>query len=184
MPRDHATSRYRWLLVGKDNRSLYQQFHQLRGMKIVQKDHINLHEWLDEDSPQTKHKGRLKVCIATSEMKAAAWKYAHHSQVLFDGTLGISDKKMLLFIVMGINEANCGVPLAFLLFSLNASNQKTAAGYDTEILERLLNAWWPAMGSQDGEEFEAWLYPSPNPLSPPSPLHPLPSIQSLEPHLQ
>ncbi|KAI0706140.1 hypothetical protein BC835DRAFT_1516533 [Cytidiella melzeri] len=143
MPRDLATSRYRWLLVGKDNRSLYRQFHRLRGVKIVQKDHINLHEWLDRDSPQfnetlkkaifhyvprTKHEGRLEVCIATSEMKAAAWKYGHHNQVLLDGTFGISDKKMLLFIVMGIDEANRGVPLAFLLFSAPASNQKTAAG--------------------------------------------------------
>ncbi|KAI0681652.1 hypothetical protein BC835DRAFT_1489398, partial [Cytidiella melzeri] len=156
MPRDLATSRYRWLLVGKDNRLLYRQFHRLRGVKIVQKDHINLHEWLDEDSPQfnetlkkaifhyvprTKHEGRLEVCIATSEMRAAAWKYGHHSQVLLDGTFGISDKKMLLFIVMGIDEANRGVPLAFLLFSAPASNQKTAAGYNTDILKRLLNAW-------------------------------------------
>ncbi|KAI0705232.1 hypothetical protein BC835DRAFT_1315131 [Cytidiella melzeri] len=170
MPRDLATSQYCWLL-------------------IVQKDHINLHEWLDRDSPQfnktlkkaifhyvprTKHEGRLKVCIATSEMKAAAWKYGHHSQVLLDGTFGISDKKMLLFIVMGIDKANHGVPLAFLLFSALALNQKTAAGYDTDILKRLLNAWRSAMGT----------VPISKSSESPSPLHPLLSIQSLKPHLQ
>ncbi|KAI0699012.1 hypothetical protein BC835DRAFT_1405247 [Cytidiella melzeri] len=172
MPRDITTSRYRWLLHNSDNRSLYRQFHRLRGVKIIQKDYINLHEWLDQDSPQfnrtlfeaifhyaprTAHEGRLEVCIATPEMKAAAWKYGHHSQVLLNGTFGISDKKMLLFIVMGIDEKNRGIPLAFLLFSAPGSNQKTAAGYDTDVLTRLLNAWRLAMSSQDNEEFEVWV---------------------------
>ncbi|KAI0684188.1 hypothetical protein BC835DRAFT_1310649 [Cytidiella melzeri] len=52
MPQDLANSQYWWLLSHKDNRSLYQQFHCLQGIKISEKDHINLHEWLDTDSPQ------------------------------------------------------------------------------------------------------------------------------------
>lgn len=172
MPRDLSTSRYRWLLTTNDHRSIYRQFLRLQGVKIVQKDHINVHEWLDRDSPQfnqtlydaifhytprTEENERLEICIATPEMKEAAWRYGHHSQVILDGTFGISNKKLLLFIVMGVDEANRGVPLAFLLFSAPGTNQKTAAGYDTAILERLLQAWKKAMGSRDGEEFEVWI---------------------------
>lgn len=150
MPADLATSRYRWLLTIRDHRSLYRQFQRLQGVRVVEKDYINLHEWLDPDSPQfkkplhdaifhysprTNESERLEVCIATTEMREAAWKYAHHSQVLLDGTFGISDKKMLLFIAMGIDEANRGVPLAFFLFSAPEGNRKTAAGYNTDVLE-------------------------------------------------
>lgn len=172
MPADLSTSRYRWVLTNKDHRSLYRQFQRLEGVRIVEKDYINLHEWLDPNSPQfkkplhdaifhykprTTEAERLEVCIATSEMKEAAWKYAHHSQVLLDGTFGISDKKMLLFIVMGVDEANRGVPLAFLLFSAPEGNRKTAAGYNTDVLFRLLNTWREAMGTRDGEVFDVWV---------------------------
>ena len=131
-----------------------------------------MHEWLDPNSPQfkkplydaifhysprTSETERLELCIATSEMKEAAWKYAHHSQVLLDGTFGICDKKMLLFIVMGVDEANRGVPLAFFLFSAPEGNQRTSAGYNTDVLERLLKAWREEMGSRNGESFEVWV---------------------------
>lgn len=172
MPTDLATSRYRWLLTQKDHRSLYRQLQRLQGVRVIEKDYINLHEWLDPNSPQfkkplydaifhysprTSETERLELCIATSEMKEAAWKYAHHSQVLLDGTFGICDKKMLLFIVMGVDEANRGVPLAFFLFSAPEGNQRTSAGYNTDVLERLLKAWREEMGSRNGEAFEVWV---------------------------
>lgn len=172
MPRDLSKSRYRWLLNKNDHRSLYRQFYQLQGIKVAEQDHINIHEWLDPDSPQfnktlydsvfhysprTQESDRLEICIATPEMKEAAWKHAHHSQIIVDGTFGISSKKMLLFIVMGVDEANRGVPLAFLLFSAPPVNRKTAAGYDTEILLRLLDAWKKKMGTRNGEEFDVWV---------------------------
>ncbi|KAI0090066.1 hypothetical protein BDY19DRAFT_1035947 [Irpex rosettiformis] len=172
MPQDLSKSRYRWLLNKHDHRSLYRQFYQLQGIKVAQKDHINLHEWLDPDSPQfnktlfdaifhysprTEEAGRLEVCIATPEMKEAAWKYAHQSQIIVDGTFGISSKKVLLFIVMGVDETNRGVPLAFLLFSVPSTNWKTAAGYDTAVLLRLLDAWKNAMGMRNGESFDVWV---------------------------
>ncbi|KAJ3555948.1 hypothetical protein NM688_g2298 [Phlebia brevispora] len=90
-------------------------------------------------------------------MKEAAWKYAHHSQIILDGTFGICNKKMLLFIAMGVDEANRGVPLAFFLFSAPQDNQRTCAGYDMEILERMLRVWLQSLGTRDGEAFEVWV---------------------------
>jgi hypothetical protein len=41
---------------------------------------------------------------------------------------------------MGIDENRKGIPLAFLLFSVPAGNQKTCAGYNTEIIAKLLDS--------------------------------------------
>lgn len=105
MPHNLQSSPYRWILENSDTRSLYRQFFRLQGIKIAQKDHINVHEWLNPDSPQFNQTlrdaifhykprvtqgERIEVCISTPEMKEAAWKYAHHSQVLLDGTFGIT----------------------------------------------------------------------------------------------
>ncbi len=60
---------------------------------------------------------------------------------ILDGTFRVCNSKVLLFIVMGLDEKKCGVPLAFLLFSALSGNKHTAAGYNTEIIARLLGAW-------------------------------------------
>ena len=64
----------------------------------------------------------FEVCISTEEMKEASWWYGHKSQVILDGTFGICDKKILLFILMGVDEKKKGVPLTFLLFSAPGGN--------------------------------------------------------------
>lgn len=86
-------------------------------------------------------------------MKDAAWKYAHRSQIIVDGTFGISSSKLLLFIVMGIDEEKRGVPLAFLLFSARADAKQSSSSYDSALLKRLLQMWTREMGSRKGEVF-------------------------------
>ncbi|EKM56355.1 uncharacterized protein PHACADRAFT_27236 [Phanerochaete carnosa HHB-10118-sp] len=157
MPDDILHSRWRWILNKTDSRSLYRQFHRMQDVKVMSKAYINLDEWLDLDSPhfnktlhnaifhyapQTTREERLEACIMTPEMREAAWKYSHQSQVLLDGTFGVCNSKILLFIVMDIDENKKGVPLAFLLFSAPSGNKHTAAGYNIE-----------SMGSRNGEEF-------------------------------
>lgn len=56
---------------------------------------------------------------------------------------------------MGIDDLRKGVPLAFLLFSAPAGNKHTAAGYNTEILTKLLKEWVTALGKQNGKSFSA-----------------------------
>jgi len=171
-PADLSKSTYRWHLRDGDSRSLYRQFNRLQGIKITEQAHLNIDEWLDPDSaqfnqtlrdavfhysPRATHGERFEVCIATPEMREAAWKYAHQSQIILDGTFGICDKKILLFIIMGLDENKKGVPLAFLLFSAPSGNRHTAAGYNTEIIARLIDQWKKSLGTQNGKEFEAWV---------------------------
>ncbi|EKM52561.1 uncharacterized protein PHACADRAFT_31058 [Phanerochaete carnosa HHB-10118-sp] len=163
---DFSKSAYHWILRAGDNRSLYCQFNWMHGVCTTTAAHVNIDEWLSPDSPQynralanavfhyraqTTCEERLKVCIATSEMREAAWKYAHCSQIILDGTFGVCNRKMLLFIVMGIDEEGRGILLAFLLFSAPTKNKQTSARYDAEILTELLREWKLAPRTKNGE---------------------------------
>ncbi|TFK78557.1 hypothetical protein K466DRAFT_507120 [Polyporus arcularius HHB13444] len=167
-PQDLAQSPYRWLIRSTDTRSLYRQFNRLRGINTAVAAHVNVDEWLNPRSSLYKPtfadavfhysaraaKGeRFEVCIATQDMRTAAWKYSHGSQMILDGTFGLCDRKVLLFIVMGIDEKARGVPLAFLMFSAPSGNQHTAAGYNTAILTKLLSAWRTSLGTRNDASF-------------------------------
>ncbi|KAF7797218.1 hypothetical protein EIP86_008410 [Pleurotus ostreatoroseus] len=162
------SSPYRWLLQKSDTRSLYRQYNRLQGINVSIHDYINVDEWLDENSPsynptikaavfhyaaRAQRGDRFEVCVATAEMKEAAWRYAHRSQIILDGTFGICQKKLLLFIVMGLDRKRRGVPIAFLLFTPPAGNRFTAGGYNTDILEKLLHSWVSSLGIRNGEVF-------------------------------
>ena len=95
--------------------------------------------------------------ISTVEMKEASWWYSHKSQVILDGTFGICDKKMLLFILMGVDEQKKGVPLMFLLFSAPRGNQKTCTEYNMKIITKLLGKWKKSLGSWNGEPFKSYV---------------------------
>lgn len=38
-----------------------------------------------------------------------------------------------------------------------SDNKRTSAGYNTEILERMLTSWQHSLGKQKGEAFEVWV---------------------------
>ena len=161
-------SRYRWVLHDSDTRALYRLFNREQGIDTRTAAHVNVHHWLDPQSPKynkvfadavfhysarAQKNDRFEVCIATSDMKEAAWSYGHKKQIILDGTFGICDRKLLLFIIMGIDETNAGIPLAFLLFSAPSGNGQTSAGYDHMILQKLLQQWRNSLGQQDDAQF-------------------------------
>ncbi|KAJ7610601.1 hypothetical protein DFH06DRAFT_1016591 [Mycena polygramma] len=155
-PSDLHASPYRWLLETRDSRSLYRQFNRMNGVKVTEKPQINVDEWLDPMSPQYNptiaeavfhysaraSKGeRFEACVATDEMNAAAWKYGYENQIILDGTFGICDSRLLLFIVMVVDENRKGIPVAFLMFSAPTGNNQSSSGYNTEILTKLIGEW-------------------------------------------
>ncbi len=123
---------------------LYRKFGRLHGIDIRKRPEYNLRDWLDRNSrdfkpalqdaifhyaPRIEKDERLKLCIATPEMNTAAWRYGHNSQIVLDGTFGIVSSHLLLFIVLGVDEQNHGLPLVFLLFSAPSGSRATHAGY-------------------------------------------------------
>lgn len=87
--------------------------------------------------PHTNETDRLEIIICTPEQQEYAWKYGHQNLILVDGTFGISKHKLLLFIIMVIDENNKGIPVAFILFTPPQYNRLTSSGYDSKILEKL-----------------------------------------------
>ena len=52
---------------------------------------------------------RWELGISTPEQRAAAWKYGHNKVILMDGTFNVSDKRLLLFIVMVLDDSWKGI---------------------------------------------------------------------------
>jgi hypothetical protein len=153
---DSSAANVRYEFLPSDASQLYRLFNKSHGVDVTIPPEQNLHNWVDPESPyfqaeirdaifsyeaRSQKSERLKVCISTREMDEAAWKYAHHSQVILDGTFGVCSSRLLLFIAMGIDEQGKGVPLALFLFSAPTGNQATHAGYNREILRELLDKW-------------------------------------------
>ncbi|KAF8960687.1 hypothetical protein BDZ97DRAFT_1760510 [Flammula alnicola] len=150
------TSNFRYELLQTDFASLYRKFNRKNGVDVTLAPEYNLDNWLNPDHPHFKpelqwaifyyaaraeQNDRLKVCISTSEMDEAAWKYGHHDQIILDGTFGVCTTRLLLFIVMAVDEESRGVPLALFLFSAPTGTRATHAGYNTAILAELLESW-------------------------------------------
>ncbi|KAI0640234.1 hypothetical protein C8Q77DRAFT_1226560 [Trametes polyzona] len=152
-----AEANHRYNLLTSDFRGLYRRHYREHfEVDIKTAPEQNVHNWLDPDSKHFKpaiHKAvfnyaartcdeeRLKVCISTSEMRKAAWRYCHGAQLILDGTFGLCDSRVLLWIAMGVDETGTGVPVALFLFSARAGAQATHGSYDTAILIELIKSW-------------------------------------------
>ncbi|KAI0323425.1 hypothetical protein GY45DRAFT_1341453 [Cubamyces sp. BRFM 1775] len=75
----------------------------------------------------------LKVCISIPEMREAAWCYCHGGQLVLNGTFGLCASRLLLWIAMGVDETNTGIPVAMFLFSAPTGTKTTHTGYDTAV---------------------------------------------------
>lgn len=165
----------RYVILASDFCRLYRQ-HNLRnfGIDINISPENNVHNWMDSDSPYHKphifeavfkylprlERGdRFKICIATSEMRDAAWQYCHKKQLVLDGTFGLCTSRLLLWIALGVDSSNNGIPVALFLFSAPTGNKATHAGYDTRILEELLGYWnsWLGVHPATSEPFSPYV---------------------------
>ena len=150
------TANVRYHFLPSDNVTLYRKFSRQNGVDVRQRPEYNVHDWLDplssnfqqevrdsifHYSARSEVSERFQVCISTKDMNAAAWKYAHCSQLVLDGTFSICTSRLLLFIALAQDENRKGVPLAFFLFSAPTGNKATHAGYNTKILNELLSHW-------------------------------------------
>lgn len=148
--------RYHWLT--SDSRQLYSTYFKRRGVDVLLPPECNIDNWLNRKSGdynpqldgsifhysafQTDDKaGRCELGIATPYMMSAAWKYAHDAQLVLDGTFGVCNSRMLLFIALAVDSQNHGIPVAFFLFSARSGAKQTSGDYDTRTLTRLLGAW-------------------------------------------
>ncbi|GAA6001577.1 hypothetical protein JCM5350_003857, partial [Sporobolomyces pararoseus] len=160
---------YRYELLPDDYSTVYRKYYRSIGLDPKKPAEQNIDAWLDPNSP-TYHRefaaavasytarsatsDRMELVFCTDEMVENSWKYGHGKQIVMDGTFGVCSSKILLFIVLGINERGEGEPLAFIVFSAPSDNKHTAAGYDSSILQKLLRNWKARVERRsDGREF-------------------------------
>ncbi|KAG8942887.1 hypothetical protein FRC03_002837, partial [Tulasnella sp. 419] len=168
MKEDPQMRNFRYLILRTDSSCVYHMFFQRQGIDTHEAPEVNIHSWLNPSSrsykpllcqsvisysPRTRKEERFKACVVSEEMEDATWRYAHKSQIILDGTFGLCDRRVLLFIVMGIDKDRHGVPLVFLLFSAPSGNRQMAAGYNTEILKEMLGDWKTWLEKRKGEPF-------------------------------
>ncbi|KAJ6631091.1 hypothetical protein B0H10DRAFT_1938641 [Mycena sp. CBHHK59/15] len=142
-PADLNASPYRWLIETHDSRSLYCQYNCLNSVKVTEKPQIKIDEWLDPASPQynttiseaifhdsawASEGEHFEACVATEEMRETG-KYGHKSQIILDRTFGVCDSRLLLFILMVVNENKMGIHFS------------SSSGYNTSIIAKLIQAW-------------------------------------------
>ncbi|KAK1235183.1 hypothetical protein PQX77_001598 [Marasmius sp. AFHP31] len=157
------TANVRYLLLTSDSAALYLKYARTLGIDVKTPPQYNIADWLDPSSPRYKHEiaslvfhyqeraeagDRFEVCISTSDMDKTAWRHAHHSQLVLDGTFGVCTVRLLLFIALAVDSHGKGLPIALFLFSAPTGNRATHAGYNTTILEKLLRAWKENLTSQ------------------------------------
>lgn len=166
---DPTQANHRYEILPGDFSGLYRRHYlQSYGIDVRHRPEYNIDDWLDPQSPKfkpdlaaaifyyaarTESNDRLKVCISTTEMRDAAWKYCHRKQIIIDGTFGLCTSRLLLWIALGVDEAGAGVPVAMFLFSAPTGNKATHAGYNTDIITELLDRWNTWLGSRNNESF-------------------------------
>ena len=111
-----ATANHHYELLLSDASSLYRKFIQRMGVDTTWEPQDNIHDWLDQDSllynPEMAaavfhyraHISKdewLCIYIQTEEMKEAAWKYSHKTQLILDRTFGVCDCRVFTFYCNG-----------------------------------------------------------------------------------
>ena len=168
---------HRFRLEPHDASSIYRTHATSLGITQRSCPEENLDKWFRQKTPSPPHpwfteaclyyhpptfdttvaalEGRFALIISTPSQREAAWRYGHQKQVLMDGTFGITSARVLLFILMAIDNHFHGVPIAYILFSAREETKATHADYNTNILTELLQRFKVGMGQNEaGEEFE------------------------------
>ncbi|KAI0038559.1 hypothetical protein FA95DRAFT_1585462 [Auriscalpium vulgare] len=172
---DPLRANFRYELLPSDMRSLYRAHHLTQGIDVRTPPEMNIDLWMKPSSAKyrpdfhqsvflyearTATNDRFKLCICTPEMEEAAWMYVHESQLILDGTFGLSNVRILVWIAMGITKAGKGVPVVFMLFSAPSGAKATHAAYNTAVITELLLSWKTWMSSRPlakGRTFMPWM---------------------------
>ena len=88
---------------------------------------------------------RYELGISTPEQLRLAWQYGHNRIILMDGTFNVTEKNVLLFIIMVLDELWRGLPVAYILFTAEHGAKKADASYSAKILEPFLQDWRDAV---------------------------------------
>ncbi|KAJ7188449.1 hypothetical protein C8R46DRAFT_879117, partial [Mycena filopes] len=162
---------YRFVLNDHETTSLYRTLARERGIAQAPPQN-NLDLWFRQSNPAPPDprltasciayspcladdpEGRFSIILCTPEQRLAAWRYGHKKQVLMDLTFGVCSGRVLLAILMAIDENNHGVPIAQIIFTARKAAKAVHADYNGQLLKELLGKYKAGMGQNaEGEDF-------------------------------
>ncbi|CAB4413939.1 unnamed protein product [Rhizophagus irregularis] len=103
--------------------------------------------------PKQSNNDRLMLVLATLEQKKLAWKYGHNGIIHFNRTFGFSNKKVLLFVLLVVNQNNKRIPIGYLLFSAASGVQRISSSYNHAILKELLKQYKYKISIENNHKF-------------------------------
>lgn len=166
---------HHYFLADHETTSLYRSHRWEMGIpqRLLPED--NLHAWFRSTNPQRPTPAltaaamhyqphipgkteRFELILSTPEQRDLAWKFGHKRQLLMDGTFGVCTARVLVFILMVIDDQNHGIPIAFILFTAKKEHTAIHASYDGALLNTLIKKFKCAMGKNGaGEEFDIFV---------------------------
>ncbi|KAJ9113552.1 hypothetical protein QFC20_001903 [Naganishia adeliensis] len=143
------------------------------GLDPRQQAHVVMHRWMTPGNPGYNEQialnvphfeslavgqERFEAVIITEQMREAAWRFGHRQQMILDGTFGVSQERLLCFILMVVDQNYRRVPVGFILFTPLAEHLATHGSYDADVLVRLLQAWKVGIEQGRNDEFEPYSF--------------------------
>ncbi|KAJ7156431.1 hypothetical protein C8R43DRAFT_883829 [Mycena crocata] len=98
---------------------------------------------------------RFIPILSSPEQRAMAWCFGHKKQMLMDLTFGVCSGRVLVAVLMVIDDHNHGIPVATMLFSAKKEAKAVHADYNGKLMEKVLGHFKDGMGKNEaGEAFE------------------------------
>ncbi|EJF55564.1 hypothetical protein DICSQDRAFT_73485, partial [Dichomitus squalens LYAD-421 SS1] len=165
---------YRYIYLPHDTSSIYRSLKLEMGIRQCSRPHENIDAWFRQTNPNPPSSELADACLfyqpfvqgqsdrfililSTPDQQACAWRYGHGKIILVDLTFGFSSARANVWIVMVIDEAYKGIPVAYILFSAKeeTSERGVHADYNKHLLTQLLSHWSTAMGTNpEGVQFQ------------------------------
>ncbi|GJE99378.1 hypothetical protein PsYK624_156320 [Phanerochaete sordida] len=167
-----GNANHRYILTSQDSTLLYQSYRRENGMIQRTRPEDNLDKWFHAENPMPPIHALTEALIhyqphvpgendcfmlllSTPQQREMAWKFEHKRQLIMDGTFGVCSARLLLFILLVINDCNHGIPVAWYFFSAKEDHTRVHASYDGAVLTAGVQHFKEALGrNATGEEFE------------------------------
>ncbi|KAF7307997.1 hypothetical protein MKEN_01161400 [Mycena kentingensis (nom. inval.)] len=162
---------HRFILNTGDMSSLYRTQARMRGILRQPPEH-NLDLWFRSVNPQPPDPRlslaclsykphiagkteRLSMIFSTPEQQALAWRYGHKRHMLVDLTFGFCSGRLLLLVLMALDDNGRGIPVSLIIFSAKQHTKAVHSDYNTTLLTDVIREYKEAMGrNAAGEAFE------------------------------
>jgi len=108
--------------------------------------------------PRKEINDRFMLVLATKNQRDLAWKFGHQQILHLDGTFGISNKKVLLFTLLVLDDQKKGIPIGYLIFSAAGGAQRASSSYDHSILKELILRYKNKLEQEKGCAFIPKVY--------------------------